>query len=333
MSIKRFLSGFRFPTFVGGTSKVNAAAAAAVVKSAGIPGVAGDLVAKEFPWWKRADLTTNLVVGTPTPLASTTGEAPFKNDTNYDLKIEELRWEITGLDQANNFDYINIKMWGDGENQDFVEEWLPVSALMTDADRFTASTANAVVIDLPADYYLKSSYVFQMELISTFASGKTLMISLHGRDPENMDPMVLSKVFTSGGAGVIVSDSFDDDRDMTLKDMIVQYVTIGGESIYSSTGNSTAFMAQRVKFLPPEGPRWSEDHLYLGQISNQPMAYLGPLPAQYHPIVIHRPVRPYILRPGQALHVEYMAPSALPGSGNSTVLMTARGTQGAINDR
>jgi len=331
MSIKRFFSGFQFPKFVGGTIKQSIVRAAA--NNAVIPGIAGDSVAKEFPWWKRADLTANLVVGTPRPLSSTTGEAPFKNDTNYDLKIEELRWEITGLDQANNFDYINIKMWGDGQNQDFVEEWLPISALMTEPDRFTAATGNSMVIDLPADYFLKASYVFQMELISTFASDKTLMISLHGFDVETGDPVVLSKQFTSGGAGVIVHGSFDDDRDMTLKDMIVKYISIGGESVYSTVGNSTAFMAQRVKFLPPEGPRWSEDHLYLGQITNQAMAYLGPLPAQYHPVVIHRPVRPYILRPGQALHVEYMAPSALPGSGNSTVLMTARGTQGAINDR
>jgi len=331
MSIKRFFSGFQFPKFVGGTVKQSITRAA--TSNVLIPGISGDSVAKEFPWWKRADLTASLVVGTPRALTSTTGEAPFKNDTNYDLKIEELRWEITGLDQCNNFDYINIKMWGDGENQNFVEEWLPVSALMTNPERFTASTANSMVIDLPADYFLKASYIFQMEVISTFAAGKTLMISLHGFDVETSDPVVLSKEFTSGGAGVIVPGSFDDDRDMTLKDMIVKYISIGSESIYSSLSNSTAFMAQRVKFLPPEGPRWSEDHLYLGQITNQPMVYLGPLPAQVHPIVIHRPVRPYILRPGQALHVEYMVPSAISGQKYSTVLMTARGTQGAINDR
>jgi len=332
MSIKRLFRGFQLPKFVGGTVK-HSTSGTQDNRGRDVAIVSGNEVAKEFPWWKRADLTTGLVVGSPVSLTSLTGEPPFKNDTNHILKIEELRWEIAGLDQANNFDYINIKMWGDGENQNFIKEWLPVSALMTNPEKFTASTANTVVIDLPADYYLKASYVFQMELISSFASGKTLMVSLHGRDPVSLDPMVLSKVFTSGGAGVVVSESFDDDRDMTLKDMIVEYISIGSETIYPTIASPTTFIEQRIKFIPPEGPRWSEDHLYLGQISNQAMIYLGPLPAQYHSLVVHRPVRPYILEPGQALHVEYVAPSALPGVGNSTVLMTARGTQGAINDR
>ena len=70
--------------------------------------------------------------------------------------------------------------------------------------------------------------------------------------------------------------------------------------------NTTSFREVKIRPNAPEGPNWhAEEFFPLMMLADQVSIPFVDRDAVYNYTVIHRPVVPYILKPGEYLNVEY----------------------------
>jgi hypothetical protein len=184
----------------------------------------------------------------------------------------------------------------------------------TEMDRHLMGYVDGIVYTLPSDFYLAYGATPTMEIISLNANlnDRYIQAAMRGYDPTFNKPLVVgSRLATTGTAGANTTVfAFDDGRDQQVNDMWIHDFTFANIS-YDSTGNSRDLWANSsVRFNFPEGPHWTLDErtplialadqvpcFNLGDESGSDETY----PDQP---VIHRPVVPYTLLPGDLMTAE-----------------------------
>jgi hypothetical protein len=213
------------------------------------------------------------------------------------------------------------------------EEWLPVAALNTEIDRFLYANLDTFCYELPAPYFLQRGNPFFLDvqyaatfLANTSSEDWIIEAGLHGWGQIDGEPISLLKPVrgwpqTAGVAGQYQTIVFDDEQDRTMRDAWITHLTIGS----ALTRNFDGLLQHSVNIRPvaPEGPNWhSQEFFRVDDIAEQ----VGAIQSNtlFDNYVIHRPIVPYVLNPGEGIRVELWNRSLQKGV---TVSVTLRGTQ------
>ena len=304
--------------------------------SRGIP--AGMEASNLFPWW-----TTGMVLLGPGGGVPPTGRrfafAPgglipgqrrepwLRNDQPGPVHVTEVRfWSNQPfyprelLNYKGDFlDGLVVQMETD-LLQGLIKEWMPVKALHTEEDVLFFGQEWAGVFKLPAPFFVQAQEQFGVRIrirddltaFDTWVLNEQIQISLRGKDPLQGVPTAYNRVARlPAGRGLSLDYYFDDDRDAPIRDNLITDVAFSNSTMEPDP-NWQALDGLEVKFLPPTGPEWTKDpftHLNQGLFEQVGMAVLAPPPAEggfFRRPVIHRPKRPYILRPGDSFRIEGM---------------------------
>ena len=298
--------------------------------------VAGKDVAPLFPWWQTGmidldeyDLTTpghqfSFNAGGMTPGQRV--EPYLRNDQPGPIAVTEVRfWSNQPFFPYAASDVSDLGDWLDAlvvqmETdllQGLVEEWMPVKALHTVEDSSFYGRCASGYMRLPTPYFVQAQNQFGLKLQLRQDVGAAVglfsvpAISLRGYDPLTGIPMMrnmlLDAAFDVSGTA---NYSLDENRDAPLRDFVFQEIAFGtsGGGFDGGDEQYAIFDAFEIKFEPPEGPSWTRDpytHLYQGLFEQLGVGFVAPEEGRLmqRPVVMHRPKRPYILRPGDTFRV------------------------------
>lgn len=315
---------------------------------------AGKDVAKLFPWWQTGviDLTdidyTNGARFAFHAGGLTEGqraEPYLRNDQPGPVAITEVRFwsnqpyfnEDKGVYLGDFLDAMVVQMETD-LRQGLIEEWMPVKALHTEVDTLFAGRCTSGYMRLPSPYFVQAANQFQMTLKLRQDIGANLYdvygplaIQLRGRDPLTRVPIARNmRLDVPMGPGVggppWVTYSLDDNRDAPVRDLEFQEIAFGAtaQSLHNGVDYPNAvFDPYEVKFHPPEGPSWTKDpytHLYQGLFEQVGVTLVSTTiqsVVSRRP-VIHRPMRPYVLRPGDSFRIRAMFDGGIDTRGDPT---------------
>ncbi|MHC4643864.1 MAG: hypothetical protein ACYTBJ_00080 [Planctomycetota bacterium] len=272
----------------------------------------GDNVAREFPWWRELEMDfasgaayrqQRFVVGPQ--------NAPLKSDRERPIKIHEIRFLINGTGTQGTNHSIAGPLWTSVQifhsKYDIVSRWLPTQCLNTEEDRLILGDTFSGLYKLPAPYFVQRGQTFKLELTPIVAglAERYVDVCLRGWDPENQTPCVMNKFVQLPTINNRVDVSFDEGRDaairsMWLHDIVIGYVTVDAASTPYSWNSGL-----RIRFHPGMGPLWT-DEMTVGTIYAGLTHYDSGFNAgqQYRPLVIHRPVSPYVLNPRETLTIK-----------------------------
>jgi hypothetical protein len=260
----------------------------------------------------------------------------LKNDQPGPVAITEVRWwsnqpfaPENPLDWQGDFlDGMAVQMETDLQ-QGLVEEWIPVKALHTQEDQLFLGNQWAGVVRLPTPYYLQAQQQFGIRVrvrhdpgpndFGPWAPETFFDVQLRGKDPltgipTSYDKLIQVPPIPVGGAFSLEQDFyFDDDRDAPIRDLILTDIAFGDITVQTTTPLTQRWLGLdpiEIKFLPPTGPGWTKDvytHLAQGLFENVGSSYRisDTIFALRRP-VIHRPKRPYVLRPGDSFRIHAM---------------------------
>jgi hypothetical protein len=275
-------------------------------------------VAKKFPWWATSyqDVTDNNNILDKFVFRAPQGNRQaFANDKPWPVYIDEIRfWAALKPSTTGQWAYPAMmeqtcfKISTDLQRE-IVSRWMPGSTFNTEQDRHLYGYTQNAMFTLPAPYYLPYGSQFFIELETQHAAltGDTVQCALRGCDPYNETPSVLltrPNTLPDGTATPRpgrLALAFDDNRDRPVRNMWVRDFSI--TRLNAPTG-SWSWRLLDVKFNPPEGPSWTSDITTpLVALCDQ-VGDVTQTGTTYDPPVIHRPPRPYILRPGDAMTIE-----------------------------
>lgn len=304
---------------------------------------AGKDAASIWPWWQTAramlvTTTPNMEIA----LVDDKGQPAIRNDQPNPVAIHEIRlWTCEGLPAMNGhvartavasvYWQMETSMQGA-----IIPRWMQTYAFSNVDNIYQHGDGFTHCIRLPAPIRLQYTNPFALRLYYTgddptvptpiwpppaWMSNFNIHIALSGWDDRNGAP-VLSTTrtltlwpFLPGGAPVQQDYNvvFDDFRDRGMKDVWIDRILFGSinmaEEVPPAAITDFVFDRLGVKFDPPEGPAWSRDEFtHCKALFEQVDAFtLGPGPGfevRYRPVVVHRPPRPYILRPGDFFKVK-----------------------------
>lgn len=287
----------------------------------------GSGVADIFPWMRRVTQFEVTPDGIPQVIHEDPWDTTFTNQSDKRVLVTEVRVTDTSGPGTTNYDetyqqLFELKMSIPPRRQ-IVERWLPWGCFTTEADRFLTEPLNEYCWRLPAPYFLSRTQPFIMDIhndavLATFDYEDTdalFFIVLRGWGTADGEPIELIKAVPpfeaaqAANANGFQSISFDEDRDRPLRDAWITEIGFGSAYLEVAAGVQTTdtFRMIRVRPNPPEGPRWHRNEFYalheLGAQEGIPF----PSAAGYcvEPwTVIHCPVTPYVLEPGESFQVE-----------------------------
>jgi hypothetical protein len=205
--------------------------------------------------------------------------------------------------------------------QGLLKEWVPVKALHTEEDRLFHGNQWSGLFRLPAPFFMQAQEPLGIRLqvrddVPDFKiDGLRSQIDVHlrGKDPMTGVPCSYGKrITTPTRAGLPFTYRMDEDRDAPIRDIIVTEIGFGAVDTFMPGVAKAGWMGfdpLEIKFMPATGPDWTKDlftHLGQGLLEDVGSGlYRGPRFFLRHP-VIHKPKRPYILRPGDSIRIEAM---------------------------
>jgi hypothetical protein len=284
-------------------------------------------VAKKFPWWATSyqEITDNNAILDKFVFRAPQGNRQaFANDKPWPIYIDEIRFWHTikpGTDYGEwdlpyLMDQTVFKISTDLQRE-IVSHWMPGTCFNTEPDRIITGYQQSMMWTLPAPYYLPYGNQFSLEVesrTSTFAD-MTLQFALRGCDPYNESPRAILTRPASLSDGTATPYpgrlilSFDDNRDRPVQSMWVRDVSATMLNIArtgsAKTGLCNPWYHIDAKFNIPEGPQWTNDLTTPLIAFSEQVPACGPyMNLNFNPLVIHRPPKPYILRPGDAMTIE-----------------------------
>jgi len=286
----------------------------------------GRQAAKKIPWWASTKVrinSSNGGGGNTFPLyGQVEREAFIRNPFAWPIFITEIRMWSNPIYLYNRSAYWNSMKkaafrFDSSRTGNVNSKWLPGMAFNTETDRHLMGHQSGIVYTLPADYYLSHGVTPLVELIALEGRMDDFYIqtAMRGYDPTTNTPIVVSgRLDTAGTAGANTAVfAYADERDQAVRDMWIHDFTFsvisvyGGESYYH-----TSWLNLSARFQMPEGPHWTlDERTPLIALADQVPAFnLGgevqegsldetPVAPYYpDPPVIHRPVTPHVLLPG-----------------------------------
>lgn len=269
----------------------------------------GSEVAARFPWMRRVPWT--IVANEKRVLKRNNFGETFVNSSPRRVKVEEVRFLVLGDPGDMNME---TELWvklGIAGKKEIIGDWMPWHALQTEMDRFLIGRVNSYCFKLPAKYFLQRGSVFLMDVemptIPRQGSEALFYISLHGKGALDGEPIDLCKpvnVFDEyQTAGDIITIAFDEDRDMPLRDAIIEYISFGANEL-EDDDSARDFSEIRVRPRPPDGPRWHDDELFEISLLGEQVGTILASTTKKNPMVIHRPITPYVLDPADIFEVQ-----------------------------
>lgn len=338
-----FLNGGEVGGFAGSVQgKVNIKDLVAdKLRMSGIP--VGDKVSSQFPWIRYT--RESLAHGERINVRRAQWPSPFINLTPKLVKIDEIRMRL--LNPTYNpsrpicpevLTCVLAKM-SISNREGIVEEWLPWHTLQTEMDRHVKGDLDSAVFTLPAPYFLQRAHPFNIDvfvdaaLAAQYTTATCYWLALHGWGAIDGEPISLVKEIT-GTNGVMQAGgtwrvTFDEDRDRPLRDAWITHISIGAAGLCNQYPDMVNALFRDLRICPnaPEGPRWHADEFFpVTILSDQVGIPFQNIDAVYNYVVIHKPITPYILKPGEYLNVELWNRHSID---DFYVDVYARGTQEA----
>lgn len=293
----------------------------------------GRQVSSRLPWWAstKARITyENCGTGLEIPLYGQVERELFvRNQFSWPLHIDEIRmwsnpirlWYLTRTGYSLSMKKTAFKF--KTSNGGYINSlWLPGMAFNTEPDRYLFGYQGAIVYTLPADLYLSHGVTPLVEIIAIQSdmNSRYIQTSMRGYDPTNNKPIVingrLDAVGTAGANTAVFA--YDCERDQAIRDMWVHDFTFAMVSTTSNGSTRNPWLNISARFHMPEGPHWTMDeHTPLIALADQVQAFnMGHEINEADPQqetaetyyvdqpVIHKPVTPYVLLPGDMMTAE-----------------------------
>jgi hypothetical protein len=279
---------------------------------------AGDNVSVLFPWMRTIEFT--LTPGEKRVLRRNDWQKSFVNDSSFPVFIDEVRF-YAGLDRPVNpalsmQNDPNVKM-SISHRKQILERFVPWQTLNTEMDRLILGRDDQMTWILPAPYFLSRTHVFLMDIMNetwlrwrdTQPTEAAFYVMLYGFGATDGEPIQLVKAvpFVPEAPVGVTNDfqtiAFDDDRDQPLRDAWITHIGFGGHIVHNS---ARQLQHTRIRPVPPEGPKWHGDEFYrICQLQEQ-IGLTANAGNQYivGDAVIHRPIGPYVLKPGEEFAIE-----------------------------
>jgi len=292
----------------------------------------GNRVSAKFPWIRNVVETFD---NGPEQRVIMRGNWPatFVNQSAHRVFVEEVRFRHD-IDQVDTNYMTDLWVKLDIPDRRVInEEWLPVGTLNTEIDRFLAANLDTFCYELPTPYFLQRGNPFMMDvefasefLTNTSSEDWIVQAGLHGWGLYDQEPISLMKPVRgwaqpTGVAGQYQTVVFDDEQDRPMRDAWVTHLTIG--SALLDNAEAALQHAVRIRPQPPEGPAWHTQEFFrvddlAEQVGSLPQNKLSDM------YVIHRPIVPYVLEPGEGIRVALWNRST---QDPVNVSITLRGTQ------
>jgi hypothetical protein len=293
----------------------------------------GNKVSAQFPWLRNitesfAEAERRVIMRQGFPYA-------FMNQSDKRVHVHEIRFRHdiqTGI-------AFQTDLWVKMDIPDrrvINEDWLPVHTLNTEIDRLLYANLDTFCYELPAPYFLQRGNPFLMDIrynqifLNNVSSEDWIVIAgLHGWGKFDDEPISLIKPVrgwaqNAGVAGQYQTVVFDDEQDRPMRDAWITHLTIGS----AQTRNYNGQLQQGVSIRPiaPEGPPWHIQEWFRVDDLAEQVGALG-TNTVLDTYIIHRPIVPYVLDPGEGVRVELWNRSLQKGV---SVSVTLRGTQEVI---
>jgi len=320
----------------------------------GIP--TGSNVAKRFPWWRQ--VSSKVSTGEHITVSKPYSAPTFINTTKRPIQVHELRFYLGNQTGASGTIYtgpqaisttrpdnvnLNKAIWakiGIPGRKNIYEKWGPIHLLHTEEQPFAMGEPDRMTVQLPAPYYLARTSSFLIDVVKDAALEddqlSSAYITLYGHGSLDKEPIVLVKAVPVLPRVTVDNSSywtiaFDENRDAAMRDAWITHIGFGGGEV-----NNTNWTLQNIQFRPhaPNGPAWHEGEFFrVGHVSNQVCAFSYVTPYFRPAAVIHRPVVPYILFPGEKFEIELANRLNLTNDSEDLWVDTViNGTQEAHND-
>jgi hypothetical protein len=293
----------------------------AAFPNTGIP--VGRQAARQIPWWASSKVTvttSNDGGGAEFPVPGQSGNREIfaRNQFAWPIYITEIRmWAVpTTLVRTTYFESMKKTAFRFKSSREgyINSKWLPGFAFQTENDRHLMGYMNGIVYTLPTGFYLGHGATPVVELIALNSNlnSRYMQTMMRGYDPTNNRPIaVAGRLATAGTAGSNTTIyAYDDGRDQHIRDMWVRDFTFANVSFDSSGYSRDPWINLSARFDIPEGPHWTlDERTPLVALADQVTAYnLGDETGEHtiypDPPVIHRPVTPYRLLPGDLMQAE-----------------------------
>ena len=291
----------------------------------------GSSAANVFPWWETgaAFFANGWAVDTlgtvdfawtfDTPLGITPNPRAAKNNRDFPIKLYEISFASAAYTAADD---TVIPLLGAVQTRirmpkyNIIDEWMPVMALQTQDDHLATGQLSSYSFVLPAPYYLQRGHFFRTYLRcnSAMYAGNEVCMSLRGFDPINNTPIVMTQnVVIPAVLSQQFEFVFNEDREATLRDMIITDISWGLTGLDGDTPRPIDIAGYfEVRFVPPTGPSWTESPwTNLAGIVEVTAARLNNANI-YNPLVSMRPPVPHILNPGDEVRVDVRL--SIPGN-------------------
>lgn len=302
----------------------------------------GNKVTERHPWLRTATITVKSGENPSHMVKIVNGhDEPWAlNNSGREVHIEEVRIRVnppmSGSWPVWFDEFLQVRMEIPPRRQ-IIERWVPWKVLNTSIGRFVGWRINEYTFVLPAPYFLDRSNPFTIDVAyhTAFANWKSGMESLfdmvlQGWGVEDGEPIHLVKHVPPFPPHLAVVDAhmpvtFDDDMDRTLRSAYITHIGFGGAYLGAGTQAATPDIV-RVRFRPPEGKIWDSGEFFSVVDVAEQMTFwvLNEVPNSY--TVVHRPMTPYVLFPGEHFHMSFYIPNDW-GSITKNVTVTLIGTQ------
>lgn len=286
-----------------------------LARMGGVP--VGNQIAAVFPWMRQ--ISGDFAPGANITLNRDPWAEIFANRMSKGLiKIHEVRIIASNIGGFEGYpaqmdEELQLKM-SIPDRRSIFERWMPWKVLQTETDRTLSGYVFQGGWALPAPYFCSRTNPFELDILwdtrwAQQAAGTVLFFAvLHGFDARNGEPLQLVKAVEQfpaelQRAGAFQTISFDDDRDRPIRDMWITDIGFGAAP--STSADEFLFAQIRVRPQAPQGPKWHYQEFYpieglVHQVGAAPTLAL----ALRNHVMIHRPVVPYTLYPGEHLDVE-----------------------------
>ena len=292
----------------------------------------GNKVAARFPWLRNV-LETFTNGPEQRVIMRANWPATFVNNSDHRVQVEEIRFRHD-IAPGETF-FHQTDLWAKVEIPDrrvINDQWLPVSTMNTEIDRFLYANLDSFCYELPSPYFLQRGNPFFVDVQWNTLFGKNLpedwviMAGLHGWGQWDQESISLIKPVRGwanvvGAAGQYQTAVFDEEQNRPMRDAWITHISLGS----ARTRNTNAALQQSAFIRPqaPEGPPWHANEFFrVDDLSEQVGALYANTTLDTY--VIHRPIIPYRLEPGEGIRVALWNRSA---QGTVNVSVTLRGYQ------
>lgn len=292
----------------------------------------GSKVAARFPWIRNV-LETFTNGPEQRTIMRANWPATFVNNSDHRVQVEEIRFRYD-IAIGDTMTYMT-DLWAKIEIPDrrvINDQWLSVCTLNTENDRFLYANLDNYTYELPSPYFLQRGNPFFVDVQWNNLFGNAqpedwvIMAGLHGWGQWDQEPISLIKPVRGwatvvGAAGQYQTAVFDDEQDRPMRDAWITHLTIGSARTTDFAGG--LHQATFIRPQAPEGPPWHTNEFFrVDDLAEQVGALFTNQTSDTY--VIHRPIIPYRLEPGEGVRVSLWNRSAQP---TVNVSVTLRGYQ------